>query len=87
MADPAHHHRTRTAGQIEQGGIAGFPIDSRQANLDQFMVAQGAFGLADDAWRDPRIAHQDDGFEGVGEATKMPALLVIELHAPIVNLR
>lgn len=85
MADPPDQGGTRPLGEIEQGGIAGLPIEPGQAHLDELVVVQCPFGFADHSRRDTGISDQNHGLEGVGEAAQVASLFFGKLHAPIVD--
>jgi len=86
VPDARDHHAVGAARQFSQGSVAVLPVLSRQADLDQFVVVQGAGGLCDHPVSDPGVSHQDHGFEGVGEATQISALFFGRFHGEILNL-
>ncbi len=80
MSNARHHRAARMPGKVRQGGVPLGTIKARQAHLDQFVVAQGSVGLADDGGCEPGIAHQNHRLEGMREPLQVPALLFGKVH-------
>ena len=85
MADASDQRAVRADGQVGQGRIALFARQAGQADLDQLVVVQRPDGLIDHSLADAGIADQDDGFEGVGEATQVSTLFFGKLHTANSN--
>jgi len=67
-------------GQIFQSGITGGAIGAGHANLDEFVVMQGARCFRDHTRGHAGIADQDYGLQGVGETAQVPPLFFGKLH-------
>lgn len=67
-------------GEARQGFIARGALGTTHSNLDEFVVVQGPRGFGDHGLGEAGVADQDDGFEGVGEALEVAALLFGDVH-------
>ncbi len=82
MADPADQQATGISCEVLERGIPRLALGARHADLDELVVLERATGFRNHPLTDPGIADQDDGLQGVGEATQISSLLVVERHGP-----
>ena len=86
MADPTDERAARSLRKAGERRIAHGALGTAHANLDEFVIVQGPRRLGDHGLGEAGIADQDDGFEGVGEATQISALFFGRFHGEILNL-
>ena len=75
-----HGRGARALADTRQRHFALVAVERRGAHLDQLVVRERPVRFADHSRCKPRVAHQNDRLEWMGQTLQVPALLFREFH-------
>ncbi len=82
MADALHQEGGGARRERGQGGIARIAITYTRADLDEFVVVEGAVEFVDHTVGEPGVAEHHDRLQRMRETPQMLFLLFREFHLP-----
>jgi hypothetical protein len=74
VADPRDQRRFGGGRQFRQQPIAIVTVGGADADLDEFVIGQGAARFGDHIGTEATLANQNDGFERMGAAAQKAQL-------------
>jgi 23S rRNA (uridine2552-2'-O)-methyltransferase len=79
-----HEFRPRAVRELGERLVANAALAHPRADLDQFVIGQGAIQFVDDAVGEAGVAEHDDGTQGMRQSAQMLFLLLGECHRRII---